>query len=103
MNDDLLADMLIERLNDIAVADPKAIERLIQYRVPCNHSMSIHPTVQACAEDGGVTVGMLGILNGLIGTIPTGPKKGWGYVAAEFADDGSFIRFVRTDRVPEKP
>lgn len=98
-----LADVIIGWLNEIVATDPMAVVQLLQYRVPCNHSLANHRTVQVCADDGAITVGMLGIINGLIGTIPTGPKKGWGYVSTEFADDGSIIRFVRTDRALENP
>lgn len=32
----------------------------------------------------------------LVGTIPEGSKKGWGFITAEFNDDGKLERFLRT-------
>jgi hypothetical protein len=94
--------MLIDRLNEIAGADSKALGDLIEARVPCNEALADHPSVQVFAHEGPPTVGLLGILNGLVGTIDEGPRKGWGFIAAVFEDDGTFSHFRRTD-APKLP
>lgn len=103
MTNPQLADLIIERLNEIAMHDKEAMAKLIEQRVPCNEQLVEHPTVIAFADMGPPEVGMLGILNGIVGSIPDGPKKGWGYIAAVFDDDGHFLRFRRTDDPKIKP
>jgi len=99
--------MIIERLNNlITTADVrKDVGTLIETRVACSGATLDHPTIQAgwntdAAEEAreAPCVGVLGLINGLIGTITDiGPKLGWGYVSAEFGDDGVLVRFQRTD------
>jgi len=104
-----LADVLIERLNAL-IHDPEVradIARLIENRVTCSAATLNHETIQATpfekdkhtvkGEPPDGWVGVLGLLNGIVGILPDGPKKGWGYITAVFEDDGSLARFVRTD------
>lgn len=94
-----LADHLIAGLNEIARTDKIALGALIEHRVPCNDELAGHPTVQV--HDDGInptTVGLLGILNGLVGVIETGPRKDWGFIAAVFEKDGTLSHFRRTDK-----
>lgn len=119
LNDAYLASELIERLNTLIV-DPEIREdigRLIESRVVCSQTMMDHESIQVEAIDpvrlktrpgegsrypterkppAGM-VGFLGVLNGLVGTIPDGARKGWGFIAAEFSDDGKLERFLLTD------
>ncbi len=78
-----------DSLNDILQADSIALAALIAYRVPANEALSNHPTVQVSQEG----VGLLGIINGLVGV----KENGWGYIAAEFDDDGKLVKFLLTD------
>lgn len=80
--------VIIETLNGMVAADPGALLALLETRVPCNDAMRDHPTVQVGRDDNGqAVVGMLGILNGLVGTIPDGPREGWGFIGARFEVD----------------
>jgi hypothetical protein len=122
MNNEDLADILIERLNDLC-HDPevrKDIAKLIEMRVPCTKAMVDHPTVQTQDQTGqeipllhevfgpalakmlegtqGPVVGFLGLLNGLVGIIPDGRLKGWGYIAAVYDDDQNLTHFRRSDK-----
>ena len=47
-----------------------------------------------------MVVGVLGLINGLFGTIPAGhPRAGWGPIAAVAESQGGpIVRFERTDR-----
>ena len=82
-----LAGRIVELLNELAALDLEAVTALIGQRVPCNEALADHPTVQAGRlEDGGpLLVGILGVLNGLCGTHPSG----WGPVGAIFAKQGA--------------
>lgn len=91
-----LADYIIKFLNELAEADPALMHKLVETRVPCNEVIAEHPTVQVQkVEDGEYVVGLLGILNGIVGARP---EDGYGYIAANFEDDEGtkFTGFVRT-------
>lgn len=77
---------VIERLNSMVAADPEAMRALVEHRVPCNEAMADHPTVQVGRRrdpgpygDRPFEVGMLGVLNGILGTQGEG---GPGYLAS---------------------
>ena len=73
-------------LNEALELDQEAVQKLIDYRVPCNDDLADHETIQVLAnEDGSNTrVGLLGIINGILGK---DEDSGWGYVAAEYRDE----------------
>ncbi len=101
MNDSDLADVLIERLNKL-IEDPAVREdigRLIETRIACSDATLKHPTIQAQegAPDSMGTVGFLGVLNGIVGSISDGRLRGWGYIMAVFDDEKKLERFRRTD------
>lgn len=98
-----LANEIIKRFNQL-IENPiirADIEELINHRIRASSETYNHPTIQT-AED---SFGLLGVLNGLVGAIPEGPKKGWGYIAAEFNDEGDLVRFVlsTTPVEPQNP
>jgi hypothetical protein len=82
-----LAESVIVYMNEIMDKDRKAVHTLVELRVPCNDALADHPTVQVT----GNVVGLLGILNGLIGI----KEDGMGYVAARFLD-GHLLGFELT-------
>lgn len=97
MTDAELADLIIARLNDVLQYDSEAVRRLIDSRVECNDALADHPTVQVRSREGEPhCVGFLGVLNGLVGTIQDGPRKGWGFITAVVEDDGTISGFCRT-------
>lgn len=64
----VLAEHIVTCLNEYFQIDPEAIKGLFAHRVPVNEGLLEHPTVQCrCGEPS--TVSILGILNGIIGTI----------------------------------
>lgn len=90
-----IAKHIISTLNEIHAQDPSVLAALIENRVPCNDALSEHPTVQVEYRDPkdpdmGCKVGFLGILNGVLGTIP-GTQIG--YITADFEKDGTLIDF----------
>lgn len=88
-----LADYIITFLNELVEADQPSIEALVEFRAICNEVIGEHPTVQTVRNGDIYQVGLLGILNGIVGARP---EDGWGYIAAEFDDDGRLTKFVRT-------
>jgi hypothetical protein len=91
----MLADILIERLNKL-IKDPEVradISNLIEIRIPVNKTTRQHPTLQVVD---GMFLGTLGLINGLVGVIPDGPRKDWGYIAADFDDENKLVKFLRT-------
>ncbi len=122
LRDSALADEIIARLNKLC-EDPQVREdlgKLIETRIPCTRATFDHPTIQAtptapvaglceCGAYGPSTsgwcaicnpqptCGFLGFLNGLVGIIPDGRLKGWGFVMAVFDDDKKLQRFRRSD------
>lgn len=96
-----LARRIVAFLNDLLVLDREAVSALVAARVSCNAAMADHLTVQVggAPKDGigaGGTVGVLGLLNGICGTIPDGPRAGSGPIAAVVEDDASVSRFELT-------
>lgn len=73
-----MADQFILVLNELLFADPKAIEALVEFRVLCDDMLADHPTVVVSQDEGCTKIGFLGILNGLVGVIESGPRSGWG-------------------------
>lgn len=101
MTNEELADVLIERLNNLTkdLGVRTDIGVLIEARVKVAQETADHPTLQV-TQDGPVGpwyLGALGLLNGLCGTIPDGPKKGWGYITAVIDDNGFLESFRRTE------
>lgn len=111
-----LADELIERLNALVTQTPNLgallgilLQKLVVMSDPFGY-IAHHPTIQVYGpgEDApgddfdvipelsaGVTP--LGLLNGIVGTIPDGKREGWGYIAAIREDDGRISGFERAD------
>lgn len=92
------ADQAIEVLNRIHTADPTVLPALIGFRVPCNMAVADDPTVQVGpdrppADQSQMVVGLLGVINGLFGTVHGGA---WGYIGAVYDDDGELTHFQRT-------
>lgn len=94
-------DQVVAFLNSLVALDREAMDRLVETRVQCNKDLADHPTVQVMEDDeGNAVVGVLGIINGIIGTQPEwAHKPGYGYIAANFDDkSGKLTNFIRADR-----
>lgn len=95
--DAALADEIIRRLNRL-IRDPKVrkdVGRLLCQRIRVSKATAEHPTIQVGP---GNTLRMVGLLNGVCGTIKAGKYQGWGYIAAGWSDDERLIRFMRMDK-----
>ena len=96
-----ITDRMLGLLNELLELDPQAINCLMGGRVGCNEKLAAHKSVQVLQVNSGGEkvdmVGLLGILNGLCGTITTGKRKGWGPITAITDDDDRITEFVRTE------
>lgn len=62
-----------------------------------------HPTIQCgVSKEGKVTIGIIGLLNGLFGAYTDGPKKRYGAICYLINDDGSIKEFSLTKNVEDK-
>jgi hypothetical protein len=97
---DALIEYFLSTLNGALAADRAAMSALLAHRVPCNEDMQNHPTIQVVVEGDGdtpgeATLGVLGLINGLVGIRP----DGWGYITLVCDDETDEpIKFVRTRR-----
>ena len=93
---------MLQTLNEAYKADASAIHSLICNRVPCNQALADHPTIQVEINNMTPTetfsVGMLGIINGLVERL-TGKR-----IAAKFSepDETGRSKFVGFMEYPEE-
>jgi hypothetical protein len=97
--DRVLAQRIVNVLNEAFAADADAMHNLIETRVPINDKLAHHPTIQCVAiDERGVkpryAFGILGLLNGLCGV----NEHGWGPVAASFNDDVNSPSFGKLEK-----
>jgi hypothetical protein len=72
---------IIDLLNDEVTRDPAAMHCLVNQRITCNRALEDHPAIQiGTSAEGKATVGIVGLLNGIIGT----RADGEGYLAAVY-------------------
>jgi hypothetical protein len=86
-----LAHDIVVYLNTLIAADGEAMHALVEYRAPCNQTMTNHPTAQVSSPvvSEGSCLGLLGVLNGLVGV----DAGSWGYIASNYDDDGKLRYF----------
>jgi len=78
-------------LNDALERDPIALTQLLNARVECNEKLAKHPTVQTGLYGNKEKIGVLGLINGILGY-----KQGG--IGAEGDVDPRTGRFVRIRR-----
>lgn len=83
-----LAVRVVGLLNQVFALDRRTAMHLAETRFQCNQAVADHPSVQVGVvgdpERGAIyQVGILGILNGLVGT----DEEGWGVIAADYRGD----------------
>lgn len=71
-------------LNELIALDRDAVQSLMAQRVSCNADLLQHPTTQVGTDEGpGPCVGLLGVINGLIGA----DRNSFPYVMAIYNED----------------
>ena len=100
LNNPLSLDIAVKLLNELNNLDPKFTSKLISARFPCNDLVANHHRFQVQVRDGEpVVAGFLGILNGLFGTISSGPRKGLGPIMAVIDEDNKIIKFTKSEEI----
>ena len=59
-------------LNEALERDAEAMTRLVNLRVECSERLSAHPTIQVGLYGGVYRLGVLGLVNGILGAGPSG-------------------------------
>lgn len=92
-----LAEKVVDLLNEALSLDRDCVTALVERRINCNEALCDHPTIQVLASKApgqGGAVGLLGILNGLVG-LHDGTDIG--YVCVCYSSAGRLLRFGLTD------
>lgn len=85
-----MSRLVVEYLNELLGEDRDAITALVGTRVVCKDILGTHSDVQVISpEDGVYKVGLLGILNGLVGKNADGD----GTIVAHY-DNGKITKFT---------
>lgn len=77
-------------LNELVEADPQTMYRMVETRFRCNEALTDHPTAQVDVSSGTASIGLLGIINGLIGA----DADQWGYMAALYGSNLELEKFI---------
>lgn len=80
-------EQAVRLLNEALEADPEAIRKLVDFHVDCNIKLAGHPSIQVRTVNKSDSVGLLGIINGIFGTVGGGPFDGFGHIVAVFEND----------------
>lgn len=89
-------ELVVDFFNRLLSADHEAVSSLIGWRVSVNQKLAEHPNFLVLVDsdkDGNPTnprIGLLGILNALVGISPSG----FGRIGAEFDEEANIHRFV---------
>lgn len=104
-----LAQEVIAYLNEVLALDPIAIHNLCERRTKVNDKLAQHSTTQTGVFAHTIApgeqpqevlgVGLLGILNGLVGI----RDDQYGYITAVYGDDNRLERFELTKREGDEP
>ncbi len=84
----------IEVLNEALKRDPLAITQLVNLRVDCNTQLVNHPTIQSSIYHGITKVGVLGLINGVVGNSPSGVIGAEGSIELETGQFTVIRQFV---------
>lgn len=83
------AQQAVDVLNQALAADPKAIQLLFDHRVSVSDAVAEHESIMVRTQHGKHSLGILGLLNGIMGL----NEKGTGPIKAEVDDNGMIERF----------
>ncbi len=84
----MLGNRMVDVLNEALAADPDALQSLVFHRVPCNAELADHRSIQVMEDADGTRVGLLGVLNGVLGALPDGQGR-----LLAHAENGRLVRF----------
>lgn len=76
-------------LNELLELDHECVRKLFSVRAECNEKIGDHPTAQVRAYDGPLTLGVMGLINGMFPTY----DDGFGMIIYDSDDEGLPIKF----------
>lgn len=85
INNNISVQNIVDFLNELLEIDNDMIQNICLNRIECNEKLANHLTVQVDLnkETKKYSVGLIGILNGLVGSFDEGKRKGWGCISAD--------------------
>jgi hypothetical protein len=92
IRNNVTVDETIQLLNELLELDKNGVLALVESRVVCNEKLADHPTVQVRETADQITVGILGVINGLFGV----DEKGLGAIMLVMNDTTKEANFIRT-------
>ena len=79
---------IVDKLNEFMDLDKRAMIALVYERLPCNIDLAAHSELQVMQnQDGSFSMGLLGVLNGILGIHEKGPADGFGAIVLTTSDD----------------
>ena len=95
---DRLINVVVSRLNAILDQDPDAMKDLVEKRVPVAPATYDEDVVVVIHKNNdGYFIGMLEVINSILGPIPEGPKEGQQFIIALYDCSGALRKFARND------
>lgn len=95
---DRLVNVVVGRLNDILDQNPDVMKDLVEKRVPVAPTTYDEDVVVAIHKNNdGYFIGMLEVINSILGPIPEGPKEGQQFIVALSDCTGALRKFARND------
>lgn len=95
-NTDRLINVVVGRLNAILDQSPGSMKELLENRVPVSPGY-FDEDVVIHKNDDGYFIGMLEVINSILGPIPEGPKEGKQFIVALYDCSGELKKFARND------
>jgi len=94
-------EQAVKVLNEALERDADAVMALVNYRVACNDTLAGHPTIQVHRFGEVHKIGLLGLLNGILGGGPSGDIGAKGQIDPQTGRFTTIKRFVdlRLDRL----
>jgi len=95
---------VIDYLNKMLQVDPDLMAMFVNTRFDLNKPLDDYPQEIQVMQSAKPALGIIGLLNGLFGTIEDGPQKGWGPLMIAMDKSNHFIlhEFVRTEAYMKK-
>jgi hypothetical protein len=95
---DRLINVVVSRLNAILDQDPDAMRDLVEKRIPVAPATYDEDVVVVIHKNNdGYFIGMLEVINSILGPIPEGPKEGQQFIIALYDCSGALRKFARND------
>ncbi len=95
---DSVAALFLSIMQEAFEKDPEAIEKLVEFRVPCNKKIEDESRLIPYAEkdDDSLQLGMLGVINGILDSLAS--RR----LIASYTDDNKLLGFTSFLKYPKE-